>query len=185
MSFGELLAAVGEWIWELWPFRIVTQWQQGIRTTGGHIRRTLEYDNGLFGTGVHWFVPLIGDLERLDVKTRVNELANQTFTLRGGASVTIAATARWRIRDLAALFDKVDDPENSVLEAIRSTIGAEAVKREKAEELVSEEFRDDVAKAARREMHGWGVDLVGVGITTLVEAQTLRLIVDEIAGAEE
>ena len=184
MSFGELLAAIGEWVWELWPFRIVNQWQQGIRITGGHIRRTLEYNNGLFKTGIHWFIPLIGDLERLDVKTRVNELAHQTFTLRDGKAVTIAATARWRIRDLAALFDKVDDPENSVLEAIRATIGAEAVKRETAQGMIDEEFREDIAKAARKEMHGWGVDLVGVGITTVVEAQTLRLIVDDIIGGE-
>ena len=84
MTFGEFLQAVVERIYEFWPFRIVSVWEQGVRMRSGNPTKLLTSRNGLFGSGVHGFVPLVGEIIVEDVNIRVIETGWQSLVTADG-----------------------------------------------------------------------------------------------------
>lgn len=181
MTLGELLSQAVEWFAGWWPFRIVQEWEQGVRLLNGKIRATLTHENGIRGTGVHWFVPGLGEIFTRDANIEVLETDLQTVHV-GDAAVTFSLGVKWRIRDLGALYSKVHDPDSTVAEAIRSAAGRAFASFETAGEARMS-LADAVARDAKRVMYGWGVELIEVSAINFTTAQALRLIVDSGAAS--
>lgn len=184
MTFGDLLAQLAEHAYDLWPLRVIQEWEQGVLVSGGHVRRTLTHDNGLFGKGLHAFVPVWQSVERRDANEEVVELDWQTVRLPSGEEVTFSLSAKYRIRDLAMLYRKIQSPSSSISEAIRSGAGTAALAFPDAGEMVIG-LADAARAKGREQMRGWGVDLISVNLISLTGATPLRLIMDPIGAAVE
>jgi regulator of protease activity HflC (stomatin/prohibitin superfamily) len=175
MTLGELLREAVERLYALWPVRIISDWEQGIRMRHGNAKGpTLTSTNGLWDTGLHFYWPVIGEIISDHVTLRATETEAQTIVSRDGQTVTISFTVAFRIRDLKALYGKVYDDESTVLDRVRAAAGL--VGPTLAWDEMPEQLHGAVADAAKKGMHGWGVDLVEVATTNLVCAPAVRLI---------
>lgn len=174
MTFGDMLAAFGERLWDLWPVRVVDPWEVGIRTFWGRI-------TGPVKPGVQLFCPLVGSIEVRDGRMEVTETEVQTVRLSGGVDATFSLGVKWRVRDAVLLYGKVHDEDESVVEAIRSAAGRAALEFKTIEALV-EGLADRALEESRKVMRGWGVDVIEVNPINLTAAPALRLIVDAFGG---
>jgi regulator of protease activity HflC (stomatin/prohibitin superfamily) len=175
MTLGEFFQQVIEWLYELWPIRIVREWEQGVRLRAGNVTRLLTSTNGWFGTGIHAFLPLVGEIQSEETNQRVIETSWQTLTTLDGVSVSFSIAARYQIRDLAKLYVSVHDPE----ETIQNQLSAAAeVLDSIVAENVAAEFAPAIHDEAKKRLTEWGVKLLQVSLFNRVEATSLRLLAD-------
>ena len=177
MTLGELLALIWDSLYGLWPVRIVQDWQQGVRMLNGQARATLTSTNGIRGTGLHMFVPLFGDLIQEDCNIAVVETSLQTVDTKDGIAATFSIGVKYRIRDLKASYQKVHDHEDTLLEQVRST--AANIVRELLWEDMNDLLGPELDQQIKKNMHGWGVDVIQCAPINLTNAQAIRLIQDE------
>ncbi len=175
MTLGEFLQQLLEYIYELWPLRIVREWEQGIRLRAGTVVKLLTSSNGIFGSGVHPFLPFLGEILTEECNQRVVETSWQTLTTLDGVSVSFSLAARYQIRDLSKLYVSVHDPE----ETIKNQLSAAAeILDSIIAENVAAEFAPAIHDAAKKRLTEWGVKLLQVSLFNRVEAPSLRLLND-------
>jgi regulator of protease activity HflC (stomatin/prohibitin superfamily) len=176
MTFGEFLKEALTYLYGLWPLRIVNDWEQGVRLRHGNATALLTSTNGLFGTGVHVFWPLLGEIITQQTNIETPETGLQTHTTRDGVSVTFSLAARYKVRDLRLLWLKIHDQDATIEEEIRSAAGSVVVTMDFAE--MPGAFPAAVTEAAKRQMRGWGMDIASVSLINYTDAQAIRLIME-------
>jgi regulator of protease activity HflC (stomatin/prohibitin superfamily) len=180
VTFGDLVRQVLEHLYGLWPLRIVRDWEQGVRLRLGNATALLTSSNGLFGTGLHAFWPVLGEIIGQDTNIETPETSLQTYTTQDGRTVTFSLAVRYRVKDLRALWLKIHDQEATIQEEIRSAAGSVIVELDFAE--MPEQFGPAVAKAAQANMRGWGLEILSVSLVNYTDAQTLRLMTEATGG---
>lgn len=173
MSLGEFFQKVLEWLYEFWPLRIVNAWEQGVRLRAGNPTKLLTSTNGIWGSGVHGFWPLLGEIITEDVNQCVIETSWQTIPTKDGHSISFSLAARYRIRDLVKLYTQIHEQEETIENQLCAAAGT-AVPELNLDEI--DGLPDLVQKEARKRLTEWGVTLLEVSIYNRVEAQTLRLM---------
>lgn len=176
MNFSELISQLVDKIVGLWPVRIIFDWEQGIRLHNGAITALLTSSNGLFGTGIHLFWPVIGDILTEDANIRVVETDIQTVTTKDGSPATVSIGIKYKIKDLQAVLLKVNEYEDTVLELARSTVGV-IVPTLQWDELV-DKLGAAVESSVKKRMYGWGIEVLEVAPINLTNAPAIRLIQD-------
>ncbi len=174
MTFGEFLQAAIEWVYEFWPLRIVQAWEQGVRLRSGNPTKLLTSTNGIAGSGVHAFWPLIGEVLTEDANVRVVETGWQSLVTRDGKPVSFSLAARYRVRDLVKLYVHVHDPDETIQNHL-SACAAQVIVELTLEEL-DEKLARGVQQEARKRLNEWGVGLLDVALFNRVEAAALRLM---------
>ncbi len=170
MTFGEVLHALAEWVYEFWPVRIVQPWEQGIRLFAGRATALLE-------PGLHWFVPKVGEIITADVLTDVNATATQTCTTEDGATVSFELSLRFRISNLLLMYTSIQDHESTI-----TTLACSAAAQRVTElpvQQVAEHLGPDVFAAVHRQLEEWGVELEDVSLFSFTECRAYRLIMGE------
>jgi len=152
------------------------EWEQGVRMRNGRAVALLDSTNGLFKSGFHVFIPLLGYVLCKDVLLRVDETTLQTLVTKDGRDATLSIGVRWSIRDLRALITKVKDPEENVIDVVRGAVG-DVVPTLTFDQLPTD-LSPAVVKAAKPKLHGWGIAVHDVYVVNLTAAQTLRIISD-------
>ena len=176
MTMGEFLQHVIEWIYELWPIRIIRTWEQGVRIKNGTPTQLLTSMNGWFGTGIHAFWPIIGEIQSEEVNSRVIETSWQTLSTKDGHAISFSLAARFKIRDLmkmyVAIYDSDETIQNQLSAAASTVVGLLDL------DELNDNFPSSVAVEARKRLSEWGVTLYEVSMFNCVEAQSLRLMND-------
>lgn len=175
MTIGEFLAKVLEWIYEFWPLRVVRQWEQGIRLHAGEITALLTYCDGPFpgARGLHWFVPLVGEIMVESCNWETGQSWIQSLESRDGCTVTALFSVTFRIRDLRLYYKTIHDHQATIYGAVRSAAG-EVIptlawdERAKVAELMLE--------AVKKRVRGWGLEVGDVMPAVLVRSKALRLL---------
>lgn len=171
MSFGDFLQQMVAWAYEIfWPFRIIQEWEQGVRLRSGNVTYLCTSKNGIRGTGIHAYWPVIGEIISEDCNTRVVETPWQTV---GGTSWTLAA--RYKIRDLGKLYVEIQDHEDTIVNVIASAAAELAGMLDGADHTETE-FTHEVKRLAANRLTKWGVTLLEVSLYNRVEANALRLL---------
>jgi hypothetical protein len=178
-GLGDFLKLAWDWVWEWWPIRIVRQWEQGIRIRAGKVTKLLRYDNGpLPGLrGLHFFWPRLGEIIIEECNWELTQTDLQSLTTKDGEVVSMSFALQFRIRDLGLYYLNLHDHEASLLETVRAAAGM-TVPECDWETLRSAAWRDTMYERVRKSIHGWGLEVKLVAPTTLVSAQTFRLIMD-------
>lgn len=177
-GLGDFLKQAADWIKGWWPFRIVREWEQGIRVQGGAITKLLTHNNARRPfPGVHAFWPRLGQVIVEECNWDVAETPPQTLPTCDGHSVTVAFAIQYRIRDLRLYYTNIHDQEPTIVAQVRGAAGQ--VVPELGLEGLQKTLPEAMAEAVRRNTYGWGLEIRHVTPTTIVEAQALRLIGDK------
>jgi len=174
MTLGEFLQAVLEWFYELWPFRIVREWEQGVRLRNGNVTKLLTSTNGFRGSGVHTFWPMIGEILSEEVNVRVIETSWQTLVSFDDRPVSFSLAARYKIRDLSKLYISIHDQEETIQNQLSAAAALVLCTLEVKD--LDEQFAAAVEQEARKKLSSWGVTLLEVNLYNRVEANALRLL---------
>lgn len=170
MTIGDLIAQAAEFIYDLWPFRIVHEWEQGVRLRCGRVV-------SLLGPGLHIFWPLIGEIHARNTILDVNVTDNQTVDTADGVSVTFALAVKYRIADLARLYRSIVDHDSTVLNEVTASAAALAMTMNYDE--IEEELPDAVWRDVHERLEEWGVELISVSLYTYCQARTFRVLLDQ------
>jgi regulator of protease activity HflC (stomatin/prohibitin superfamily) len=175
MTIGELLKLAVDWLYDLWPLRIVHAWESGVRVTTGKPR-------ALLGTGLHWFIPLLGSLEISPTNTMVAETSLQTHTVEE-ETVTFTLGIQYHVHDLKAMFESIHDPDETVLNEVLRLAGCaiEGMGETEGWSLL-EEIRNElpaaVLEASAESLAPWGVTISALSLITCASAPAQRLLAD-------
>lgn len=176
-SLGDLLSQWAGYLWDLFPLRVVKDWEQGVRTIWGQARAEVRTsENGIWGTGVHWFVPVVGTFEIEATATRTSETAVQNLTTKDHVAVRVSFAVTFKIRDLRMMSRRITDEEDSVLDRIRGAAG-KLVPTLRWDELdqLPEKLEERVRSG---ELHGWGVNLYEVAPVDCVRLPDVWILGD-------
>jgi len=174
MTLGEFLQQLIEWVYDLWPVRIIREWEQGVRLRNGNRTKLLTSTNGVKGGGIHFFWPLIGEVQSEEVNVRVVETSWQTLTTKDGHAVSFSLAARYRIRDLGKMYVAIHEHEDTIQNQL-SVAAAEAIQGIDLADLDAM-LATAVREIAKKRLTDWGVTVLEVSLFNRVEAQTLRLL---------
>lgn len=180
MSLGDLVRLFFEHLYGLWPFRIVSVWESGVRYTLGKPKRLLKHDNGFFKTGLHWFWPVIGNIWTEDTNIDVLETDMQTFTLPEGETVCFSFAMKYRIKDLLVMGNTIHEPDSTLSNEVLSMVGA-VLEDDKENGFESfDDVQDGITEAIRdavsKQMEKWGVEVIELWPTSMAKVQTFRLL---------
>lgn len=174
MTMGELLKEFAEWLYAFWPIRIVHDWEQGVRCRFGNATALLTSSNGLFGTGLHWFWPMIGEILAYETNIEVVETDLQTHTTADGAPVTFSMGLKYRIFDLKRMYQKIHDPQETLRNELCSVAGTCASRMNR--ESLPDRLCDQILLETKEQMGSWGIEVISLALMNLAEAQPVRLI---------
>lgn len=167
MTFGELLARFAEFWYEFWPLRIVNDWEQGIRLYKGRTTRLLR-------PGLHWFIPLLGEIVIRDTTTEVLETDLQTVTTNDGIEATFSLAVKLRITNLRLNYTKIHSTIGTVHNEVegRAAWACGVLDYSDLQHCLG----SDTHILAREQLRKWGIDLIEVSTTTLTRATGLRIL---------
>jgi len=152
------------------PVKIIFAWQRGVRTRFGVIDKDGDRtsSNGVRGTGVHFYWPIIGTLTCWECNLEVFETAPQRV-----GDQTFSLLVQCKIDDLSLYFKNVQD---ELKEAVGDTVRAAASEIALISPELDTNWAEVVRKLAHTRMRGWGVDIKRVSIATATRTPALHLI---------
>lgn len=174
MTIGELLSQVMDWIYAFWPFRLVRDWEQGVRCLLGNATDRLTSENGLFGTGLHWFWPGVGEIIVCETNIEVVETGLQTILSIEDSPVTFSLGLKYRIGNLKRMYEQIHDPADTLCNEVASTAGYVVSHMEV--ESIPDRLCDAVLLETKEQLGEWGIDIVSLRLMNFSEAQPIRLI---------
>ncbi len=176
-GLGEFLLKAAEWIYEFWPFRIVNDWEQGVRILGGHVTKLLTSTNARRPfTGIHAFVPGVGEILVREANVETPETNLQDFLSADGTAWCAAFSITFRIKDLRALYLKVHDYEETLVGEAKAAVAAAG--RTLTDLEMGEKLETVALEEAKKQTRGWGLELMRIRPTTLTKVQALRIVGD-------
>jgi regulator of protease activity HflC (stomatin/prohibitin superfamily) len=174
MTVGEFLKQVFEWLYQFWPIRIIHDWEQGVRCRLGNATSKLTSTNGVGGTGLHAFWPLVGEINVYETNIEVSETELQTHTTADGVQVTISVGVKYHIFDLKRMYQNIHDPVETLENEICCAVGDCVVDINFG--ALSSSLCDHVAQQLKEQMGEWGIEIVSLSLINLSNAQPIRLI---------
>ena len=139
-------------------FYIVPQWERVAVIRFGKIEQITE-------TGLHMRIPLVDNLQRVDIRTQTIDLMGQSAITKDNISVVIDAVVFMKIEDPKKLILQIQDYRTSVNKyaqtAIRNIIGTYDLD-------ILLEKREEVALKLKEEIDllvkDWGIDITRAGL---------------------
>jgi len=104
MDASEILLTAVRNVANLFPARIIQRNEQGIRWKSGKPSKVLRYNEGKFGTGLYFFWPAIGHIDKMDITDGTIEIdmltvdtEDETISLDGAIRYAITNSRRYLI----------------------------------------------------------------------------------------
>lgn len=180
MTIGELLLQLWNHIYGFWPLRIINEWELGVLVRAGQIKRTLDSQNGIRGSGLHWFCPGISEIWKQEANTEVVFTPSQTHTTEDGVVVSFNFALRYAVVDLAKTYGTIHEVSGTLVAQVCAHAGrivAESTYEEirgAAEDC--DGLANDVWNALVELTEKWGIDLQEVELANLARVRALRVI---------
>lgn len=155
-TIGAILVVLATFV--LPAFYVVSQWEKVAVVRFGNIEE-------IMGTGLHFRIPLIDSIMRVDIRTQTVDLMGQQAITKDNISVIIDAVVFMRIEDPKKLILNIQDYRVAVSKyaqtAIRNIIGTYNL-----DDLLSS--REEVAGRLKEEIDllvkDWGIDITRAGL---------------------
>jgi regulator of protease activity HflC (stomatin/prohibitin superfamily) len=176
-AVGQIILDFVRWVVSvIFPFHIINDYEQGVRLRAGQLRTLLTSTNGIFGSGLHWYWPLVGEILKQGVVLRVNKTPTQTLTTLDGVEVTLSLGCRWSINDVKSLWLRVHDGEETVIDLVEGTAGA-LVPTVNYSDL-NAWLPSAMVAGIKKRTRGWGIDIGEVYLMNLCRPASLRILSD-------
>jgi regulator of protease activity HflC (stomatin/prohibitin superfamily) len=158
--------------------RIVQQYQAAVVLRLGRYNRSLE-------PGIHFVIPLIENMRKIDMRIRVENVENQDIITKDSVPVTLNAVVYYQaVNAQKALLDVEDYRRATWTLAqtiLRSNLGAHSMQ----EMLTEQKKLDDLLrKELDQATEPWGIKVTGVEIRSMDLPEGLRRAMAKEAEAE-
>src|SRR3990167_1845041 len=150
------------------PWVTITPWERGVRVRLGKYVKELE-------PGVHLVIPLVDEINTLNVVPQVINLPNQSVMTLDRRSVAVSGGVEYGIRNAKAAYTNVQDFDRS-LQTLAMGIIAEYVATHTLADCRLEPIRAEVLRGIKEACRGWGLDVRRVYLTDLAEHRVIRLM---------
>jgi len=187
VTIAELVKEILEWIYHLWPIRLVNEWEQGILVRSGTIVRTLNHDDGILKSGFHAYLPFRDSILTEDANIDILDTDYQALTTNDGVRITVSAMMRFRIVALDRFYRKIQDPTNTLQNAMQAAVSRAVphltwYAEDESEDVPRPEFGFELCTELESEIaddaDDWGIHVLAVDIANLTDAQILRVLTD-------
>ena len=177
--FGAIWEAVSS---AVAPYEVIHEWEQGVKTKLGRIVKTCRHTNGVRGTGLHFYWPLVGGIDTQNTNTSTMQTNDQTLTTQDGVAVVVAMTIAYRITDAGRFFRWIHDQDETIENVLESAVGRAVPQLDwwqgtsKENWGLVENLVEMVGEEITPRLRKWGVDLVDLAPHTMVRARAYRVI---------
>lgn len=151
---------------------VIDEFEEAVVLRLGRYHRTL-------GPGIHWKYPFDIEVVLADnVVVRTSGTSSLTLTLADGASVTVAAMTRWRIKDIRKVLLEVEGIDDVMRDSTYANL-SKAVRQAKWEDLLTPEWEQELNKQIRRNGFKYGIEIEEVRLTDCVQVLPVALLADK------
>lgn len=165
------------------PFRLVWEWERGLRFFVGKYQRTV-------GPGIHFVIPGLMEVKKLSVVPEIHTTPLQTITLRDNRTLTYSASFTAEVVDPYLAYNKVGHYEETVVELAGRVISQELADADPTRFDPARGKRDNLIEEIRRELdeasRKYGVSVTALGLNNFVlGVRTIRLLMDRAVIGEK
>jgi len=161
-------------------FRIVREYERGIVYTLG------KY-SGARGPGVQLVLPLIQLMQRVDIRTRTEDVPPQDVISRDNVSVKVSAVVYYRVIDPGFAINRVEDFMQATSQLAQTTLRSVLGKHELDDMLANrDQLNKDIQDILDHQTEGWGVKVTDVAIKHVdIDPSMVRAIAKQAEAERE
>lgn len=174
---AELIRQLLDLLRDIWPFRVVSQWQNGLYHVNGRYWWTV-------GPGLWLVVPYLCEVHKVPVVPALFTTPLQTITLKDGRTLTYSASITARVEDANLAFNTIDRWQETVVELAARKVSEEFADAEPGRFDAARGRRDKLLEAVRVALDAdtkrFGVRIDDLGLNNFVlGVRTVRLLLDQ------
>lgn len=154
------------------PFKwwlVVATWERGLRVRFGKNPKVLE-------PGLHFRIPYVDRVYVQSVRLRTLTDANINATTMDGRNIVVSVGIEFEIRDIAALYDSLSSPDQTIAARI-----AESIVRNVAHTASDKLAMGQLAEFATSsiDVKPWGLESFRVSIISFTRCRAYRLLMND------
>ena len=150
--------------------------ERGVFLRLGKYKRSLE-------PGMYFCLPVIDEIQKLDVTPQVINLPNQSITTKDGRILAISGTVEYSICESRKALLEVQNFDAS-LQNLSMGVVANYVKSQLYEDCIElNGFEENVIAEIRDKAHEWGLGVTRFWVTDLAQHKVYRLMTQDTPSA--
>jgi regulator of protease activity HflC (stomatin/prohibitin superfamily) len=151
--------------------RVLREYERGVVFTLGRF-------SGVKGPGLILVIPVVQQMERIDLRTRVFDVPPQDVISRDNVSVKVNAVVYYRVIDPEKAIIQVEDFNQATSELAQTTLRSVVGQHELDQMLAErEQLNSDVQKILDQQTNAWGIKVSNVELKHIdLDEQMVRAI---------
>jgi regulator of protease activity HflC (stomatin/prohibitin superfamily) len=174
---SRLLDAIVEIMTRLRLWCVIDEYEQAGLFCCGRYVKTLR-------PGWHWMIPLLHDIEKVYIRSRVLDIGNLSLPTLDGKTMAVSGNVEYEITNTRKALLQVYDRNNSLEGAARGIISHVIMSCDFSDGIGHEQLVDDISKRLSAKAKKWGIRVKQFWFTELVPHRVLRLLQDNHQNAE-
>lgn len=156
--------------------KIVRSTHLGVRFTAGRYPKLMSPENGLFKTGIHFYWPVITEVEVVPIKRQTVNLVPQYVETRDDVPVGVSGIVVYEVNDVVKLltesFEYDDTVKDFALAAIKNAICSHNYEYIKQN---SQEFDEILTESLEESLQDYGINVITVTLTDFTKCRVYAL----------
>lgn len=153
---------------------IVRTTHAGVKFRYGSNVLELTHENGIRGTGLHIYWPLVTECEIVPIKRQTTNLDAQYLDTADGRTVGVSGILVYEISDVVALLTKTYDYEDTIRDLALATIKTVVIGRSmEALRANSADMDRELTRTLRSELRRFGVRTIRVTLSDIAPCRVL------------
>ena len=166
--FDKLIDLIVTFIYDILPFKIVDQWEEGVHLRFGKFKKVVK-------PGLRGKISFFDQIITTPVITQTVNLSPQTLTTLDEKSIVLTSIVRYHIHDVEKFLLGVMHANDVLIDTTQGII-RDMVENTKWEELV--DLTNIVTPEVNTEVNKWGITIEQVSFPDLGQIVTYRIIGD-------
>jgi regulator of protease activity HflC (stomatin/prohibitin superfamily) len=160
--------------------RIIKEYERGIVYTLGKYTGTRD-------AGLRFIIPIVQQMERVDVRIRTEDIPSQDVISKDNVSVKVNAVVYYRVIDPANAVNKVEHFGHATSLLAQTTLRSVLGKHELDDMLSKrDQLSTDVQKLLDSQAEGWGIKIANVEIKDVdIDPSMVRAIAKQAEAERE
>jgi regulator of protease activity HflC (stomatin/prohibitin superfamily) len=153
-------------------FMAVFPYERGVFLRMGKCKRTLE-------PGLYFCLPIIDEIQKLDVTPQVINLPNQSITTKDGKTLAVSGAIEYSISDPQKALLEVQNFDASLQNLSMGIIGQYIKQRTYEECIKLDGLEHQVIEGIRNRAIDWGLKVTKFWVTDLAQHHVYRLMTQD------
>lgn len=146
---------------------LVRTTHEGVAFVFGRYQRIITSHNGLFGTGIHLFWPIICEVDIVPIKRQTTRLAKQCLNTKDRRQVGLCGILVYEVVDTEKLLTECFDYEDTICD-IGLYLIKEIVSGLSYDELLDPKIDQLLTRRMKTVMRGFGVKVIRFTLSDVV-----------------